>query len=117
MQSTQSREGVIGNVIIQVSAAAGVAFWGVNDAFFAHLVILSLWAGGVCVAIGFLPKQDNKLAVLGALVWIAAMLAACSVLSAWTGLGVPMGIMIGAAVMTSVMLRRRDEALEAAEEV
>ncbi len=117
MESTKSREGVIGNIIIQVSAAAGIAFWGVNDPFFAHLGILALWAGVVCVAIGFLPKQDNKLAVLGALVWIAAMLATCAVLSAWTELGVPVAIMIGAAVMTSVMLRRRDEELEAAAQV
>ncbi len=117
MESARSREGVVGNIIIQASAAAGVAFWGVNDPFFAHLAILALWAAAVCVAIGFLPKQDNKLAVLGALVWIAAMLAACSVLSAWTDLGVPMAVMVGAALMTSVMLRRRDEALEAGAQV
>lgn len=113
MHSTQSREGMVGNAIIQASAAAGIAFWGVNNPFFAHLAILALWAAAVCIAIGFLPRQDNKLAVLGALVWIAAMLAATAVLSAWTAVGVPVAVMIGAAVMTSIMLRRRDDALDA----
>ncbi len=112
MNSTQSREGIVGNAIVQASAAAGIAFWGVNSDFFAHLAILALWAAAVCIAISFLPRQDNKLAVLGALVWIAAMLAAAAVLAAWAAIGVPVAVMIGAAVMTSVMLRRRDEALD-----